>query len=95
MKLGISLLMSLLTSRWFFLFLCFVLVSLTTAIRNAIFLGGDADTIVCITDGIAVTTKDMNMPENLAHCIYKKVLDDYLRQVPDDFNQYLKDNERT
>ena len=45
-------------------------------------------------EGIAVTTKDMNMPENLAHCIYNNVLDDYLRQVLDNFNQYLKDNER-
>lgn len=34
------------------------------------------------------------MPEDLAYYIYKNVLDDYLRQVLDEFNQYLKDNER-
>ena len=68
--------------------------SYTAAIRNAISLGGDADTMACMAGGIAIATKGMEMPEDLAYYIYKNVLDDYLRQVLDEFNQYLKDNER-
>lgn len=68
--------------------------SYTAAIRNAISLGGDADTMACMAGGIAVATKGMEMPEDLAYYIYKNVLDDYLRQVLDEFNQYLKDEEK-
>lgn len=68
--------------------------SYTAAIRNAISLGGDADTMACMAGGIAIATKGMEMPEDLAFYIYNNVLDDYLRQVLDEFNQYLRDNER-
>lgn len=67
--------------------------SYTDAIRNAISLGGDADTMACMAGGIAIATQGMEMPEDLAYYIYKNVLDDYLRQVLDEFNQYLNDNE--
>ena len=55
--------------------------SYTAAIRNAISLGGDADTMACMAGGIAIATKGMEMPEDLAYYIYNHVLDDYLRQV--------------
>lgn len=53
--------------------------SYTSAIRNAISLGGDADTMACIAGGIAVATKGMKMQEELACCVYNNVLDDDLR----------------
>lgn len=61
--------------------------SYTAAIRNAISLGGDADTMACMAGGIAIATKGMEMPEDLAYYIYTHVLDDYLRQVLYEFNQ--------
>ena len=61
--------------------------SYTAAIRNAISLGGDADTMACMAGGIAIATKGMEMPEDLAYYIYNHVLDDYLRQVLYEFNQ--------
>lgn len=61
--------------------------SYTTAIRNAISLGGDADTMACMAGGIAIATKGMEMPEDLAYYIYNHVLDDYLRHVLYEFNQ--------
>lgn len=64
------------------------------SVRNAISLCGDADTMACMAGGIASATKGMEMSEDFACCIYKYILDDYLRQVLDEFNQYLKDNER-
>ena len=64
--------------------------SYTSAIRNAISLGGDADTMACMAGGIAIATKGMEMPEDLAYYIYKNVLDDFLRQTLDEFNQYLE-----
>ena len=68
--------------------------SYTAAIRNAISLGGDADTMACMAGGIAIATKGMEMPEDLAYYIYNHVLDDYLRQTLDEFNQYLEDDEK-
>ena len=50
--------------------------------------------MACMAGGIAMAAKGMEMREDLAYYIYKNVLDDYLRQVLDEFNQYLKDNER-
>ena len=67
--------------------------SYTSAIRNAISLGGDADTMVCMAGGIAVATKGMEMPEELARCVYN-VLDDNLRQILDEFYLYLKEHKR-
>ena len=68
--------------------------SYTSAIRNAISLGGDADTMACMAGGIAVATRGMEMPEELACCVYNKVLDENLRQILDEFNLYLKEHER-
>lgn len=68
--------------------------SYTATIRNAISLGGDADTMACMAGGIAVATQGKEMPEDLACYVYKNILDDYLRQVLDEFYQYLKANER-
>ena len=68
--------------------------SYTSAIRNAISLGGDADTMACMAGGIAVATRGMEMPEELASCVYNNVLDDNLRQILDEFNLYLKEHER-
>lgn len=61
--------------------------SYTSAIRNAISLGGDADTMACMAGGIAVATKGMELPEELARCVYNNVLDDNLRQILDEFNK--------
>lgn len=43
---------------------------------------------------LAVATKGMEMPEELASCVYNNVLDDNLRQILDEFNLYLKEHER-
>ena len=61
--------------------------SFEDAIRLAISLGGDADTMACMAGGIAIATKGMEMPEDLAYYIYNHVLDDYLRHVLYEFNQ--------
>lgn len=68
--------------------------SYTSVIRNAISLGGDADTMACMAGGIAVATRGMEMPKELACCVYSNVLDDNLRQVLNEFNLYLKEHER-
>ena len=68
--------------------------SYTSAIRNAISLGGDADTMACMAGGIAVATRGMEMPKELAYCIYNNVLDDNLRQILNEFNLYLKEHKR-
>lgn len=39
---------------------------------------------------LAVTTKGMEMPEELACCVYNNVLDDNLRQILDEFNRAIK-----
>ena len=61
--------------------------SFEDAIRLAISLGGDADTMACMAGGITIATKGMEMPEDLAYYIYNHVLDDYLRHVLYEFNQ--------
>lgn len=43
--------------------------------------------MACMAGGIAIATKGMEMPEDLAYYIYNHVLDDYLRQVLYEFNQ--------
>ena len=68
--------------------------SYTSAIRNAISLGGDADTMACMAGGIAVATRGMEMPKELACCVYNNVLDDNLRQILNEFNLYLKEHKR-
>lgn len=68
--------------------------SYTSVIRNAISLGGDADTMACMAGGIAVATRGMEMPKELACCVYSNVLDDNLRQILNEFNLYLKEHER-
>lgn len=37
---------------------------------------------------LAVATKGMEMPEELARCVYNNVLDDNLRQILDEFNRF-------
>ena len=68
--------------------------SYTSAIRNAISLEGDADTMACMAGGIAVATKGMEMPEELARCGYNNVLDDNLRQILDEFNRGRSEERR-
>ena len=68
--------------------------SYASAIRNAISLGGDADTMACMAGGIAVATKGMEMPKELACCVYNNGLDDNLRQILNVFNLYLKEHKR-
>ena len=36
---------------------------------------------------LAVATKGMEMPEELARCVYNNVLDDNLHQILDEFNR--------
>ena len=36
---------------------------------------------------LAVATKGMEMPEELARCVYNNVLDDNLRQILNEFNR--------
>ena len=55
--------------------------SYTSAIRNAISLGGDADTMACMAGGIAVATKGMEMPEELARCVYKCLMIIFVRYL--------------
>lgn len=43
--------------------------------------------MACMAGGIAIATKGMEMPEDLAYYIYNHVLDNYLRQVLYEFNQ--------
>ena len=43
---------------------------------------------------LAVATKGMELPEELARCVYNNVLDDNLRQILDEFNLYLKEHKR-
>ena len=50
--------------------------------------------MACMAGGIAVATRGMEMPEELACCVYNNVLDDNLRQILDEFNLYLKEHER-
>jgi hypothetical protein len=56
-------------------------------IKNLVFTD---DTIMTL----AVATKGIEMPEELARCVYKNVLDDNLRQILNVFNLYLKEHER-
>ena len=50
--------------------------------------------MACMAGGIAVATRGMEMPKELACCVYSNVLDDHLRQVLNEFNLYLKEHER-
>lgn len=43
---------------------------------------------------LAVATKGIEMPEELACCVYNNVLDDNLRQILNEFNLYLKEHKR-
>ena len=36
---------------------------------------------------LVVATKGMELPEELARCVYNNVLDDNLRQILDEFNR--------
>ena len=50
--------------------------------------------MACMAGGIAVATRGMEMPEELASCVYNNVLDDNLRQILNEFNLYLKEHKR-
>lgn len=54
-------------------------------IRHAIALRGDADTMACISGGIAAATKGMEIPNEMVDYIYNNVLDDELRKIYDAF----------
>lgn len=41
--------------------------------------------MACLAGGTAVATSGMEMPEELARCVYNNVLDDNLRQILDEF----------
>ena len=43
---------------------------------------------------LAVATKGIEMPEELACSVYNNVLDDNLRLILDEFNLYLKEHKR-
>lgn len=43
---------------------------------------------------LAVATKGIEMPKELACCVYNNVLDDNLHQILDEFYLYLKEHKR-
>lgn len=57
------------------------------AIRNAILLKGDADTMACMAGAIAAATPGMDVPIEIAYCIKQKVLDITLGTILSDFNE--------
>lgn len=57
------------------------------AIRNAILLKGDADTMACMAGAIAAATPGMDVPIEIAYCIKQKVLDVTLGTILSDFNE--------
>ncbi len=61
------------------------------ALRNAVSLGGDSDTLACITGGIAQAFYG-GVPEDLQIQVYK-ILDDRLREITQKFmDRYCKGN---
>ena len=46
--------------------------------------------MACLAGGTAVATSGMEMPEELARCVYNNVLDDNLRQILDEFTGGIK-----
>ena len=60
--------------------------SYTSAIRNAISFGGDADKMACMAGGIAVATRGMEMPKERGCCVYNNGLDDNFRWFLNDFS---------
>ena len=50
--------------------------------------------MACMAGGIAVATRGMEMPKELACCVYNNGLDDNLRQILNEFNLYLKEHKR-
>ena len=61
-------------------------INFEDAIRCAIALGGDSDTIGAITGGIAAAY--YGVPDNLYNHA-KKFLDEYLLKIHDDFYKYF------
>ena len=59
-----------------------------SAVRSAISLGGDADTMACITGGIAQAYYK-KIPENIAEAVRNKLPPD-LRDVLDTFHKKYK-----
>lgn len=57
-------------------------------IRNAVSLGGDADTMACMAGAIAAATPGMDMPIEIASHIKNKILDPYLQEILYEFNEF-------
>ena len=55
--------------------------SFAASIRSAISLGGDADTIACRAGGIGDNKRGMEMPKELAYCVYNHVLIHRVRNI--------------
>ncbi len=65
-------------------------VSFEDAIRKAISIGGDSDTIACITGGIAEAFYKV-IPENIKFAVFN-IIDDEMKKIISDFyHQYLPD----
>ena len=47
------------------------------AVRNAVSLGGDADTLAAIAGGIAAATPGMEVPQELAQSCFSLLPDDF------------------
>ena len=58
------------------------------AVRNAIFLGGDADTQATIAGAIAAATPSMEIPQNIADIAFS-MLTDELKEIVVAFNSYI------
>lgn len=59
------------------------------AIRKAISLGGDADTLACITGSICAATEGMEIPEEIYNRAWN-LLDDELRESVKTFHDYVE-----
>ena len=64
----------------------FAAIDFESAIRLAVSLGGDSDTLACITGGLAEAYYK-EIPEEIAHQMWSR--------LPDDFHRILREMERT
>lgn len=61
-----------------------------SAIRKAIYLGGDSDTIACITGGIALAFYKY-VPNNILHFVYERLPKEFL-DVLEEFDNFIHQN---
>lgn len=59
------------------------------AVRKAVSMGGDADTMACITGGISTATLGMEIPDAIAERCYW-ILDEQLRDILNRFDRMLE-----